>query len=166
MSDTQTRRQIVVTDADIKDLARWLYAREVQDSKLDLMQYDGDPRQQKVWAEQAEKHVEGEITIRRAAGEAIEYHRVTNVPSIPFSVNPVIPTLRAQAAELFQDTAYTWTGATFLMEFKADEIGEDQDVAFLYFQGRDAAGDIVWMDANGMDELSQDDVDGFLGQAA
>lgn len=42
---------------DIKRVARHLYSLEVQGSRLDLMQYDTDKRQQKHWFEQAHELV-------------------------------------------------------------------------------------------------------------
>lgn len=166
MTNSDTIRQIVVTDSDIKDLARWIFSQEVQGSRLDLTAYDTDLSRQKIWAVQAEARVSEEIARLRATGEVIDFQRVESTESIPFVVNPVIPSVKEQAAELFQDVNYDWTGALFVKEFKGEENGEFEDVEFLYFQGRNPAGDVVWMDANGMDELSQTEVDAFLNEQA
>lgn len=157
-----TITHIVVTDADIADLARRMFSEEVQGSRLDLLDYDHNPSRRSIWIPLAETRVQNEIDRRRGGGETVRYSRVADTEQIPFSPNPVLKPIQDQAAELFQDSGYTWTGGLFVRKISGEDIGEGEDLDFLYFQGRAADGSITWMDANGMDELGQDEVDGYL----
>lgn len=64
---------ITVTESQMKESARQLYAAETQAGRLDLMQYDADATQQKLWFRAAQRYALDNVNRMEAAGQPVAY---------------------------------------------------------------------------------------------
>lgn len=75
-----------------------------------------------------------------------------------------IATMKDRGERLAEGSGATWTGVTALRTVSAEDAGTDNDMELLYFQlaTSGGGGDIYWVDASGMDELSDEDMQEYL----
>lgn len=70
---------ITVTESQMKESARQLYAADTQAGRLDLMQYDADKTQQKLWFRAAQRYALDSVSRMEAAGQPVSYTYVAGV---------------------------------------------------------------------------------------
>lgn len=81
-----------------------------------------------------------------------------------FETSALVKALNAAGTSVAEEHGSTWTGATFLRTTPAEETGLDNDIDIVYFQLQNSGGgaDVYWVDENGLDEMSDEDVQAQL----